>query len=195
MKDSDNPSRIFDRRFYPKGQVLIREGDFGNRAYFVETGRLEVFTLDKKGREIVLAYVGKGQIVGEMALLTNEARTASVRVAEDSTLVSVSHDLQKAFDQMDGMFKALLETMANRVRETNKTVARQRSVLADLEETTNATVSRIAQSIDPRRRDSFRHEVLPVLDHLKKVLAKYQPHERYVPPVATTDEPGARPPH
>ena len=183
MRDSDGQTKVFDRRFYPKGHIIIREGDFGNRAYFIEKGKLEVFTLDKKGREIVLAYVGQGQIVGEMALITNEARTASVRVAEDSTLVSISHDIQKALEQMDDMFKVLLETMANRVRSTNKTVATQRGALADLEETTNATVGRISQSLDPRKQEQFKREVLPLLDELRQTLAKYQPHERYVPPI------------
>lgn len=189
MRDPDGQTKIFDRRFYPKGQIIIREGDFGNRAYFIEKGKLEVYILDKKGREIVLAIVGQGQIVGEMALITNEARTASVRIAEDSTLVSISHDIQKALEQMDDMFKALLETMANRVRNTNKTVATQRGVLADLEETTNATVNRISQSIDPRKQAQFKHEVLPLLDELRQTLQKYQLHERYIPPIESSPEP------
>lgn len=192
MRDPDGQTKVFDRRFYPKGQIIIREGDYGNRAYYIEKGKLEVYTTDKKGREIVLAYIGQGQIVGEMALITNEARTASVRVAEDSTLISISHDIQKAIEQMDDMFKVLLETMASRVRNTNKTVATQRGVLADLEETTRATVGRIAQSIDPRKQEAFKRDVLPLLDELRQTLMKYQPHERYVPPVEPP-APDARP--
>ena len=69
------------------GAVLLREGDDGDRAYLVETGEL---VADKGGREI--GRVHPGAIVGEIALLHDAPRMATVRAVTDSRLLMIERD-------------------------------------------------------------------------------------------------------
>ena len=74
----------------PGGTVLIREGDPADCLYLVAAGRLRVVTTDDDGDEIQLAEIGRGDLVGEMALITNRPRTATVRALRDTHLLRLS---------------------------------------------------------------------------------------------------------
>ncbi|WP_232668331.1 patatin-like phospholipase family protein [Pseudonocardia sp. TRM90224] len=71
------------------GEVLFREGEPGDSLYVVVSGRLEV-TRSNGTDETFLAALGRGAMVGETALLTGGARTATVRAVRDSELVGVA---------------------------------------------------------------------------------------------------------
>jgi len=74
----------------PGGTVLIHEGDPADCLYLVAAGRLRVVTTDDDGTEIRLAEIGRGGLVGEMALITNRPRTATVQVLRDTHLLRLS---------------------------------------------------------------------------------------------------------
>jgi len=79
------------------GATLFREGDGGDDVYIVVNGRLRVTTTDRDGRLRVLEEVGRGAAVGELALLTGEARAATVVAVRDSDLLRLS---KSAFDEL-----------------------------------------------------------------------------------------------
>jgi predicted acylesterase/phospholipase RssA/CRP-like cAMP-binding protein len=74
------------RRELPAGEWLFRAGDPGSSLYAVAGGRLEVVGEDGE----VLREVARGGAVGELALLTGEPRSASVRARRDSELLEIS---------------------------------------------------------------------------------------------------------
>ena len=80
------------------GEWLMRKGDPGDALYLVETGRLEVVRgdgpesgMDDEAIEI-LRVLGPGATVGELALVTGDPRSASVRASRDSGLLRLSFD-------------------------------------------------------------------------------------------------------
>ena len=79
------------RRCLP-GRLLIREGDPPGSAFVVRRGRLEV---EVGGR--VVRELGSGEVIGEIALLTGEQRSAAVRARRDSTVLEIPRD---AFESM-----------------------------------------------------------------------------------------------
>jgi NTE family protein len=81
----------------PGGTVLIHEGDPADCLYLVAAGRLRVVTTDDDGDEVQLAEIGRGDLVGEMALITNRPRTATVQVLRDTHLLRLS---TSAFTQL-----------------------------------------------------------------------------------------------
>jgi predicted acylesterase/phospholipase RssA/CRP-like cAMP-binding protein len=74
------------------GETLFRQGDPGDSLYVVIRGRLHA-VLELPGREPqVVNDIGRGEVVGEMAVLTGETRSATVRAVRDSALVKFSKD-------------------------------------------------------------------------------------------------------
>jgi CRP/FNR family cyclic AMP-dependent transcriptional regulator len=55
-------------RTFPKGAILINEGDISESLYIVLSGRVKVYASNAAGREIVLSLFGPGEYVGEMSL-------------------------------------------------------------------------------------------------------------------------------
>lgn len=104
----------------PGGQVLFHQGDPADCLYVVGSGRLRAIIDHADGTEEVLGDVGRGEVVGEMALLIGEPRSATVRVVRDSHLIRLD---KAAFD-------ALVEHHPSTVMQiTRRLVTRYRAVL------------------------------------------------------------------
>jgi len=100
------------RRTYQRGTTVIQEGEVGDAAYVVASGQLEV-TRQEHGIEVVLRTLGPGDVFGEMSLLTNARRTASVVALQDSTLVTITEDLfRRELEAMQPWMASLVRTLA-----------------------------------------------------------------------------------
>ncbi|NEX20189.1 Crp/Fnr family transcriptional regulator [Thiorhodococcus mannitoliphagus] len=71
-------------RQYRKSTLIIERGDEANTLYVLLAGRVKVYVADSDGKEVVLRELGPGSHFGELALLGDQPRTASVITAEDS---------------------------------------------------------------------------------------------------------------
>ena len=87
-------------RAYPKGAIIITEGDPSDSIYVVLSGRVKVYLSDEQGREVVLDEHGPGNYVGEMSF-DDLPRSASVMTLEPSTLSVVSGKAFRAFIASD----------------------------------------------------------------------------------------------
>lgn len=77
---------------FPAGSVIITEGQEGNLMYVVMNGEAEISLKSK-----VLATAGTGEIIGEMALINSELRSATVTAKTDCTLAQID---QKSFESL-----------------------------------------------------------------------------------------------
>ena len=71
---------------FSKGDVIIKEGNPGREMYIIQSGSVEV-TKSDGNREVVLATLSRGDFFGEMAILENTNRTATVKAIETSRLL------------------------------------------------------------------------------------------------------------
>ena len=96
----------------PGGAWLLREGDPPGSAYVVRRGRLEVSVGNRVMREL-----GPGAVLGELALLTGEPRSAGVRARRDSTLLEVPREaFSQLLDDEPAAAHAVLTQVAGQLR-------------------------------------------------------------------------------
>jgi signal transduction histidine kinase len=107
------------------GEVLFREGETGDRAFVVTGGQLEIRKRVNE-REVLLAVRGEGEVIGEMALLHQEPRSASVRARTTTDLVSIPKSaLDDLLHTSPAAANAVFHTLLRRVRETNERLRHQ----------------------------------------------------------------------
>lgn len=112
------------RHRYPAKSLIIYAGDAPDVLYYIVEGSVAVLMEDNDGREIVLAYLNKGDFFGEMGLFGNRPmRSAWVRARTECTLAEISYAKfrQITLELPDLMF-ALAGQMANRLRKTSRKV-------------------------------------------------------------------------
>ena len=76
--------------FLAGGETLFRAGDVGDSMYVVVAGRLRIFTEGNNGMDVAIREIGRGESVGELAILTGNARSATVRAVRDTELARLS---------------------------------------------------------------------------------------------------------
>ena len=80
----DEISRVVEDRVLPARKLVFKRGDPGDSFWVIQSGKVRVFRSDDQGVEITLSELGPGQSFGEVALLTGEARSASVETLEET---------------------------------------------------------------------------------------------------------------
>ncbi len=104
----------------PAGEVLFQENDHADCAYVIDSGALEI-SVRRNGAKVVIATVGRGEILGEMAILMNERRSATAVALEDCTLQKINADqFTRRVFEMDPVMRMTIETVLNRLRKTLK---------------------------------------------------------------------------
>jgi CRP-like cAMP-binding protein len=106
------------------GAILFLAGDPGDGCYRVNEGLLKVSIASATGAERILAILGPGSIVGDMAMIDGRPRSASVSALRDCKMSFVSRAAFEAFaDKQPEIYKFLVGLLAERVRETDQLVA------------------------------------------------------------------------
>src|SRR3569832_264189 len=104
-------------RSYPKNTVLINEGDHSDTLYVIQEGKVKVYLADEQGKEIVLNQQGPGEYFGELALLDDAARSASVMTLERSSFCVLSKEVFKdVLAKNPNIAVSLIKDLPHRVR-------------------------------------------------------------------------------
>lgn len=74
------------------GEIIFREGDRGDYVCFVADGTLEVIKTSESGHHVAISTLGKGRSIGEMSILDNFPRSASVRARSSAQMVTLSRE-------------------------------------------------------------------------------------------------------
>ncbi|MCB1083746.1 MAG: cyclic nucleotide-binding domain-containing protein, partial [Simkania sp.] len=105
------PSQGIAQLHFESGETIFHEGDVGDYLYIIVNGQVEVFNTIE-GKENLIAKLGKGEYFGEMALLNQRSRLATVRCltsvdvlalrkSDFGILISNFAELRQNFEQTD----------------------------------------------------------------------------------------------
>lgn len=113
LAEFSESGQAFATRSYEPGQAIFAEGDRGEYAFTVQSGKVEIFRGEGTNRT-VLAVLGPGEVVGELAVFTDHARTASATAIEPTVIrvmgaADVRAELEKLRPWVGAMVKNLSE--------------------------------------------------------------------------------------
>jgi signal transduction histidine kinase len=103
------------RQFIAAGTVICQEGDPGNALYVVEKGQVAVLKEMSDGRSTLLGFRGRGEILGEMSLVSKQPRFASLIAAEDSELLCIAATDFSTLMAYPGISWAILNVLNDRL--------------------------------------------------------------------------------
>ncbi len=117
-------ARLVRERQFPKGSLILSEGDPGDALYFIVHGQVKVTVVAEDGREVILSVLGDGAFFGEMALLDDEPRSAHVISMDDTTLLQLRReDFRTRLQQAPELAVSLLRELSRRLRPADSTIA------------------------------------------------------------------------
>lgn len=104
-------------RAYPRGTIVVHQGDDSQSLYLVIEGRLRIFITGEDGKELTLGSLQAGDYFGEMALLDDEPRMASALVTEDARLAMLNRrHFLACLERHPAIARVLLRTLSARLR-------------------------------------------------------------------------------
>jgi len=138
---------VFSRRSAARGSMIMAAGDPTDSLYIVLSGRLKVMMSDADGKEVILNILGPGEFFGEMGLIDDAPRSASVVAIEPCELLSISkRDFKRCLADNFEMTMALMRGLVRRLRDADRKIGslalldvygRVARLLLDMSETVN----------------------------------------------------------
>jgi CRP/FNR family transcriptional regulator len=183
---------------YDKNEVLFLEGDPGDAFYIISQGLVKVFTTNENGKEKTLSLLGRKDFFGEMALLDDGTRSASVKAVEDSEVLVIEREkfrelislnpnislkiiavlsqrLRRANSQIQELtFSSVRERLENKLQELAQKYGRKREQAPGVLITKKITHQELADLIGTTRVTTTK--ILNKLEKEDKILSK----ERYL---------------
>lgn len=167
-------SAILERRYVPKGAIIIRTGEEGNSAFLIQSGQVRVFIMqgDKK---VELALLGPGQIFGEMALVFDERRTASIEATEETNLIVITRQtLEEKLRRSDPTIRAIVPMLMKRILQSNNSLLSHHADVRMLVDVVRNIYDIIISSLPRVQQKSFENAVLPKLDEFLEAVRNFE---------------------
>ena len=147
------------RRAFPKGRTIVAEGEPSQSLYILLSGRAKVQRSDSDGKEVILAVLGPGECFGEMSLIDDAPRSASVITLESCDFMAINKDsFKEILAENHDISLKIMKGLVKRLREADKKIetlalldvyGRVARVLLDFSEVVNG--ERIVKSKLPRQ--------------------------------------------
>jgi CRP/FNR family cyclic AMP-dependent transcriptional regulator len=111
------------QRSYPRNSFILRAGEETEALYIILSGRVKILIPDEQGREVILAVMGPSEFFGEMGLLDDQPRSASVETLEACEMLRFSKTgfmacLKDNFD----LAMIILRNLVKRLREADRKI-------------------------------------------------------------------------
>jgi len=120
QKELEALAKTGERREFGRDEVIFGANEPADGLYVIATGRVKVCVSSAGGRELILATLGPEQFFGEMALLDNEPRSASVVAQLPTVAYRIRRDdFNRLLEHHPGIARKLLRELSLRLRRSN----------------------------------------------------------------------------
>jgi EAL domain-containing protein (putative c-di-GMP-specific phosphodiesterase class I) len=190
-----------NKKQFVKGEVLVREGERGECAYIVDSGNVEILVL-RDGQLIQIGTRGPGSLIGEMAMIDDKPRTATVRALDECTVLEITRDdFAHRVETADPVIKMVIRVITSRYRDMiartdavhiiPSTPAAEASENSDASHETALSTIRLNSEL---KRALERNELLlfyqPIIDVQNMKIAGFEALMRWAHPLNGMISPG-----
>ncbi len=122
-----------DRRLFPAGTTIFKEGEPADAAYILESGAIQIFKM-VNGRRILLSTVAPWGLFGELGLINDSPRMAAAYVTEDAACVVVSKEVvMRMLEGVPESVFVLIQSLVQSIRSSEESLADARYRLLELD--------------------------------------------------------------
>lgn len=116
-------TRVAMLRKIPRHTVVLNAGDRTDNIYFVLSGALKVQISDEEGREVILSMLGPGEVFGEMGVLDDHPRSATVLAVESSEVALIGkEDFKHCLAENPDVSLFIMRNLTKRLRLANRNI-------------------------------------------------------------------------
>jgi EAL domain-containing protein (putative c-di-GMP-specific phosphodiesterase class I) len=113
----DQPTQ--SKRSFKADEIIMHQGEKGDAAYIIEEGVVEIFIEREGGKTQTVGTRGPGTIIGEMAIVDDAPRTATVRAVQDCKLLEITRDdFANRLKSSDPVLQMISQVILTRYRDT-----------------------------------------------------------------------------
>jgi hypothetical protein len=137
-------------RSFKRGSLMFIEGESSAEMFIVRSGKIRILKQEGEGA-VELAVLGPGSVIGELALLDHQPRSATAQVIEDTLVTVIDEDLfARTIEKIPSWLASLIQLVVKRLRDTmkrtsddvvNKSIAGVAKVILLLYESNTCTIS------------------------------------------------------
>ncbi len=121
--DTDVLTEHCTTRSFPAHSILINEGDQTDSLYVIMDGEVKVYASDESGKEVILNILGPGKYFGELALVDDAPRSASVMTLAPTRVMIISKsNFKKCLAENPDMSFNLIRSLTKQVRSLTDSV-------------------------------------------------------------------------
>lgn len=114
---------LVTRRSATRGSIIMAAGDPTDSLYIILAGRFKVMMSDADGKEVILSILGPGEFFGEMGLIDDAPRSASVVAIEPCELLVITRrDFKRCMTENTEMAMAVMKGLVRRLREADRKI-------------------------------------------------------------------------
>jgi HEAT repeat protein len=119
-RDLQQIAQIAEEFYYEPGEVLARQGEQGDEMYIIVYGKVQVLKENEEGEEIEIARRTKGEYVGEMAIISQSPRMATLSAIDEVRTLCISQkEFQGILRMRPETSLAVIEILCERLRESS----------------------------------------------------------------------------
>jgi CRP-like cAMP-binding protein len=114
-------ANLLKEREYKKGDIIVKQGESGVGLFIIIKGKVKIVKKLADGKEIDIAVHGENEFFGELSVLDDKPRTASVIAIEDTKTLAMTHwEFKALLEEHPEIALDILPVIVERFRETNE---------------------------------------------------------------------------
>lgn len=120
---------------FPTGTMVIREGDRGDALYILKSGKINVLKRTSAGIDSLITTLSRGAMIGEMAIIDEQPRSASIATTQETTfLIITKNDFKKLLNENPEITFQMFRVTNERLRITNSHLKELEGSTSQMEE-------------------------------------------------------------